>query len=810
LSGILLCFNQSALEESMNIRGLSQKQVAEKKAAGLINDYEPRKTKSIPVIIIKNIFIIFNILLAPLLVILLLMKQYKDVFSVGGVALLNTLINITQEIQAKLALDRIKMEHPPMALVVREGETQEIPTRSIVQGDYLLLRSGELALADGSVVESSHLEMDESMLTGESDYIPKPGKAEILSGSFAVTGEGVYIAEKIGQESYMQKVVAQSRKSVSKVTPLEHKVNILVNTFMVFCFLIAGALVLKFQPFSGTMVEPIRFIVASVTSLIPQGLVLIVTITFALGVIAFAKQGIIFQKINAVEALSNVNLICMDKTGTLTHNRIEMGKALPFKGVTAPQLKQALGDFASSVSEKNKTMEAIASSFKSKGCISLDEVPFKSKNKFSAVRVKRAGRSYDMIIGAYEMLVPRLNKHDQQEVLEKIVAYEKKGIRTIVIARKTAGRTKLKNSLKNFKLMGILTFSEEIKKEAPKILKGFAKKGVRQVVISGDSLTTVQSIAARIGLKNVEHGITGVDLGKLSGKAFTEKVLETTVFARISPEQKRDIIKTFKAAGYYTSMVGDGVNDVLALKQANLAIAMGSGGSMAKDVADIVLVNNKFDVLPGLLEEGDKIVSRIQDCARIFTLKNFYALMMIIAILSLGITFPFFPQQITLINFITITIPLLYLIKFSNYKTKVEKSFLMDILRFSATFGMLIAVTAIGINFLYTNVFKDVTRHVQTAAMFPVVILASVSFLYLINRAHHIGQIAKDKIIFFISIGLISLFFIAMHIEPLRKFFEIVPFTGRDWLVTSAFTIPALIVQSFLMKWYMKRQRIKS
>lgn len=803
----------------MRSTGLSSAEVAERIKQGLVNDFEPQATRSIPVIIIKNIFIIFNVLLAPLFVVLVAMGQYKDVMSVGGVALANTLINMVQEIQAKLALDRIKLANPATCGVIRDGEEQQLPVQQVVQGDYLVLKAGERALADGPVVEARNLEMDESLLTGESDYIPKEQQDEVLSGSYAVAGQGVYIAEKIGEEAYMQRVVNRSRKQVAKKSPLERKVGLLVNTFMGLCFTIAAVLILRFWPLAGK-VEPVRFIVASVTTLIPQGLVLIVTITFALGVIAFAKRGIIFRRINAVESLANVDMICMDKTGTLTHNRIMLDAVSPVEGVTVAQLEERLRLFGNIIEEKNKTSEALAAAYPAEDTPGTqpaekkDEIPFKSRNKFSAARVTtRQHGTEDLLLGAYEMVSGGLLDHDREAVQQLIRRSEEQGQRTLVFAWREApaGESELSEELHGYKLGGVIAFSEEIKAEAPEILAGFRRKGVRQVVISGDSLTTVQSIALRIGLEGAEHGVTGQQLAEMDEKTFRETALANRIFARISPDQKYEIIRVFKKQGWYTSMVGDGVNDVLALKESDLAIAMGSGGSMAKEVSDIILVNNKFDLLPELLDEGDKIISRIQDCARIFTLKNFYALFMVSAALIAGLSFPFFPQQITLINFVTITIPLLYLIKFSDYKAKVEKQFLKDIVRFSAVFGTVIAAAGLTLNALYTKGLfgfpVEPLRYAQSAAIFPVIILALLSYLYLINRAGRLRSLLRDKKILLITLLLAALFPLAMYFAPFRKFFELIPFAGRDWLLGAAVLLPAGLVQYLLMRRYMGNRK---
>ena len=793
----------------MSVTGLSQAEVQHRIRQGLVNDYEPAPTKRISVIILRNIFIVFNILLAPLLVVLLLMGQYKDVLSVGVVAMINTLINIIQEIQAKRALDRIRMENPSTAWVVRDGERLSIPTREIVQGEFLVLKAGELALADGPVVEGTHLEMDESMLTGESDYIPKDSGDAVLSGSFAVVGEGVYRAEKIGAECYMQKVVEQGRRVQKHKTPVERKVDLLVNSFIGCCFVVAAVLLLKFQPFGGTAADiaPIRYIVASVTTMIPQGLVLIVTITFALGVIAFAKRGIIFRKINAVESLSNVDLICMDKTGTLTHNRIILDRVEAVGRLKDPE--KLLAAFAGAAKERNKTVEAIAEGLGPEAAVYLDEVPFKSKNKFSILRLEAGGSKKDLLLGAYELILKKLLPHDAVRVPGIIGTVEQNGYRTLAFAVRDAGEKKLDEAAQGFELAAIITFREAIKEEAPEILRGFSREGVEQVVISGDSLQTVQSIALQIGLQDAHQGVTGADLETLDPDAFREKVLVSRIFARVKPEQKRDIIRVFRESGRYTAMVGDGVNDVLALKEADLAIAMGSGGSMAKDVADIVLVNNRFSVLPDLLAEGDRIISRIKDCARIFTLKNFYAFVMVAAALVFGFTFPFFPQQITMLNFVTITIPLLYLIKFSKFQEKVGDSFLKDILKYSFSMGAVIAAAGIALNIwhgsngvvpekfvrFFGGAAPASVRMVQSAALFPVIVLALTAFLYIINRAVGFRGLFRDKRILVVALLLFAGVVGISHLKPAQKFFEVIPFGWAGWGRALLFLIPALLVQ---------------
>ncbi|MDR2734660.1 MAG: HAD-IC family P-type ATPase, partial [Spirochaetota bacterium] len=300
------------------LEGLSPEKVRAHTRAGLVNNYEEKSSRSVVWIILKNIGTVFNLMIFPLLAMLLALGQYKDVLSVGGIALLNTVINIFQEIRAKLALERIRVEHPVTTRVIRDGGIREVPVREIVLDDYLLLSAGERVVGDAEVIRAQHLELDESMLTGESDYVPKKAGDEVLAGSFVIAGMAAARVTRLGRNAYIQRIVSFSRKYVSRRTLLERRMDILVYTSMFLCFMVAGFLLLFYQPVSNRLIDPFRYVVASVTSLIPQGLVLVVTLAFALGVITFARRGVVFSRFNAVESLANIDLLCMDKTGTLT------------------------------------------------------------------------------------------------------------------------------------------------------------------------------------------------------------------------------------------------------------------------------------------------------------------------------------------------------------------------------------------------------------------------------------------------------------------------------------------------------------
>ncbi len=783
--------------------GLSSQQVQKLTAQGLTNDFSPKPEKKVTTIILKNIFIVFNLIIFPFLFILFFMGQYKDAISVGMVAIINTFTNIFQEIRAKIALDKIKLKNPELTTVIRDGKKQPIQTKSIVLGDYIALKPGELAPADGTVIESNHLEMDESILTGESDYLSKPKKSQILSGSFAAAGEGIFRADKIGKDGYMQQVVLKSKKSKTLKTLLEKKINKLVDSFVFICFLTTTVLILKYRPFSQNLIEPIRYIVASITSMIPQGLVLLVTITFVLSVIKFAKKQVIFRRMNSIEGLANVNLICMDKTGTLTHNHIKLDRIVPAPEYSNKELKNILGNIGALITTKNKTIEAIAKDFPLSSATKIDEIPFKSLNKYSGLRTSNNHKTEDIIIGAFEKISPFLNNKDSSKIKAQIAQNESQGFRTIAIAIKSYSqdpKEPLKKSLQGFRLAGIIVFSEEIKKNTDKILEGFRKRGVRQIVISGDSLITVQAISSRVGIANSEHGISGKEIDNTPAELLKEKILSNNIFGRIDPQQKRTIISIFKEAGYYTAMVGDGVNDVLALKEADVSFAMGDGGSMAKDVADIILLNNKFDILPKLLAEGEKIISRIGDAAKMFSLKNIFALITISFTLLVGLPFPYLPQHITLLNFITISMPLLYLIKFSGQRNQVKGDFIKKILRFSFTFGGITAIFSIMLNYLYLNRFVETALKSRTVSITFLIIVTLNLFLYLINRAKKATDLLKDKkalLVYLIGITLLPL---TIYNDTFRKFFEFAQLNSRDWGIITVLTLAVSAIQFQIYK----------
>jgi len=888
---------------TQGISGLSSEKALEYRRAGLANDWEEESGRSIPWIVFKNLFIVFNLMIFPLLALLLAFGQYKDVLSVGGIALLNTAINIYQEIRAKLALERIRVEHPMTTAVIRDGEIREIAVREVVFEDCLLLSAGERVVGDAEIVAARHLELDESMLTGESDYVPKNVGDEVLAGSFVVAGSAVARVTRLGQKAYIQKIVSFSRKYVQRKTLLERRVDILVRVSMVLCFLVAGLLLLTYRPFENALLDPLRFIVASVTSLIPQGLVLIVTLAFALGVIAFARRGILFSRINAVESLANIDLLCMDKTGTLTENTIMLEKIIPLDAEAEADAgtRELLSVFARGLSAKNKTIEALLASCPAEGGGSgwecTDEIPFKSINKFSVVRARElrerarlcgssAGESgdiqesgdiresayIDIVFGAGECIAPRFAEPGAYtRVQEASRGYENAGLRTLVLATRSLTEEDALQVLREEALTGlvpraIVVFSETLREDAGEILAHFAQHGVRQVLISGDSLDTVQCIAKKLSLPGAELGISGAELTRLAAavnekaadasgqdadnvnaggegadSANAEQVLRDTilscnVFARVLPEQKQTIVRTFRSAGYHVAMVGDGVNDVLALKESELSIAMGSGGSMVKDVADIVLVHNRFDALPGLLEEGEQIISRIRDCARIFTLKNSYALFLILASLIFGATFPFFPQQITMINFVTITLPLLYIVKFSRSRARVDKGFIGEILKFSlaiacviagASFALNAAASAsypnlalqetLGVSWLVGRFIRNPSHFVQTLSIVPIVLMASLVFLALAYRSSSEGvprhqdprpsRIAGRVLPLLLSLGLCLVFFASLYIPAVAGFFEFVPLRGEDYGMLAPVLIPALLLESLLLWFFLRKKK---
>jgi cation-transporting ATPase E len=639
-----------------NLQGLSDREAAERRAAGQGNDLPMQSSRTYWEILQDNVLTFINGVYFFLSLVLIVLGRVSDVGVLAFVISMNIIVNVIQEIRAKKKLDSIALLTRPRANVMREGQEREIDPSEIVVGDLLVVRPGDQIVVDGSVVGTGEIKVDESLLTGESDLIPKQAGDLVYSGSFCVSGTACYEAEKVGAESLASKMTAEARKFRKVLTPLQHQTNLTIRLLLGVAILLSLVttlrMVLGVIPFSVGVQN-----IAVIVGLVPSGLYLMITLAYTFGAVRIANQSALVQQANAVESISHVDVMCLDKTGTLTTNRIHLQTVHPID-LDRPQLESILGDYAASVSTSNKTNDAIAAAFpKSQRAID-QEVAFGSAHKWSAISFADGPGVY--ILGAPEILATAVPLSD--ELQAPIEDGADRGLRVLLFAYSQAetalqdesGKPLLPPALNP---LGILYFGDELRPDAAQTLAEFRQAGIEVKVISGDNPATVAALAKQAGLSDEIIAVSGQELAQMDDAVFTQTAEESTIFGRITPEQKARLVKSLQARDRYVAMMGDGVNDVLSLKQANVSVAMESGSQATRGVADIVLLQDSFNALPKIFVEGQRIRNGVMDISKLFMVRIFSFILAIVVVGMVTFTFPFSIKASTIATFLTVGIP---------------------------------------------------------------------------------------------------------------------------------------------------------
>lgn len=792
------------------LTGLTQAEVLERQQKGLVNKSTKKSSKKFVHILYDNLFTLFNILIAPMIFLLIHLNLFKEALSVGVVTLTATLIGIYQEAKAKILLDKIALIDLKKCTVIRDGERTEIPVEEIVQDDWVAISSGEPVLADGTVIEAKFMDIDESMLTGESDYIPKKEGDQLLSGSFCVSGNGIYRAEKISDKSYVNILSNETKKYKRFLSPIQRKVNYIIK-FLIFFGIFLGLLMfleyiinLHVNPAAANSKDMVRSISSIIQTLIPQGLVLSVAIIFVLSIYRMSKSGVLVQKPSAIESMAHVNVICMDKTGTLTKNELTLKKVFYFNH-SENDSQEWLKAFAASSFEKNKTIEAILKNFSAFPQPFSDCIPFTSLNKYSGLRLKTNAGNKDFLLGAYENLKPFLKSSGKTAEIESLINENANdGLRVMVfLVKEAVENKKMKETLFDYEIAMILCFEDEPKPEAKEILDFFQKRDIALKIISGDHPDTVKTIADRLGLIHAHRTVTGKELEAMNELEFDQAVVDKTIFARVSPHQKREIIRTLQRKHYFTAMVGDGVNDALAIKEAQLGIAMGNGARITKDVAEIVLINNSFEIMPKVLSQGKNIIQNIKDIAKLFLFKNSYSILLILLCQFLSLTFPFIPQQVTMINFISITLPTLFILLFSKKESAMETDYIKNIAVYSISAGITTALIGLGIS-IYSIFLSPVGPELtRTFIVFCLISMGVFNFIYIFTSPACLKDLLNFKAILS-GLAFLSLFPLAIYAFPhVRDFFNLAYLRLEHWL----FLIPIALL-GFILFYLISRYNL--
>lgn len=748
-------------------RGLTSEEVAQRRADGLVNEVDVSSSRSVADILRANIFTRFNAIISVMVVVVLVFGDWRDALF-GLVMVINAVIGIVQELRAKRTLDRLSLLVTPQITVVRDGEERTVAVDTVVLDDLLLLYVGDQIPVDGSVVVADGLQLDESLLTGEADPMDKDPGEEVLSGSFVVAGNGAARATAVGADSYAQRLAAEAKYFSLAHSELRDGIDKILR-IVTWLLIPTSALLLWSQLNSGEgLSEAMVSTVAGVVGMVPQGLVLLVSMAMAVAVIRLGRKNVLVQELPAVETLARVDVICVDKTGTLTGGRIIHESTIPIGRASPDELQVALAAVAAADPAPNPTLDAIRTEYPDDpGWVISEAVPFSSARKYSITGFDGNGT---WILGAPEIVAAGRVSSELRDRLRHLAAT---GRRILVLARSSEEPTT--DTLPgDVELVAYLTFTEEIRSDAAATVGYFVAQGVTPKVISGDNRLTVASIATAVGVPNADRSVDARELLP-DDPGFVEAVNHNAVFGRVTPEQKREMVDALQAQEHTVSMTGDGVNDVLALKHADIGIAMGTGSPATKAVSQLVLLDNRFATLPSVVAEGRRIIANMERVASLFVTKTVYATVLAITIGFAGLPFPFLPRHLTLIGSLTIGIPAFFL-SFEPTGEPVRSGFLNRVMLFAVPAGLGAAVVTFGLYGLArSNVIDATLQESRTGATITMVLLGFWILFELIrplNRGRAVLMTA-----------LIGAFALTLAVPLSREFFDLVLPGVEGWAV---------------------------
>jgi cation-transporting P-type ATPase E len=627
--------------------GLHPEEVLRRRAAGQGNNIKIQTSRSYLEIFQENFLTFINMVFFSLSGIMVALRRYSDAILVAVIILIGVIIGIVQEIWAKRKLDEIALLQRPTATVIRDGKELEITPDQLVLGDVIVLVSGDQILVDGVILGDGKVEVDESLLTGESDLIVKTSGDEVFSGTICVSGTAYFEATQVGVNTVAYKLISGARSFRKILTPLQREINLIIRALLlVSCFLWLLVIISFFSrtySFSDVVQHA-----AVVAGLVPAGLLIAITVAYGTGALRMLGEDVLIQQANAVESLSHVDVLCVDKTGTLTANQINLQSIHPI-GLPEDELRQILGDYAYNTTAPNRTSEALAKGCPGNPAEVVAEIAFSSARKWSAIALANLNQTetHTYVLGAPEMLESAMTL--TPEIRSVLQAGTVQGLRVLIFAM-ASGTDWMKEAtieLPLLKPLAIIYFSDQLRTNVAETLQQFRSAGVQLKVISGDNPETVASLARQAGL-SVDGDlqvVSGLELAKMSPAEFDQAAKNATVFGRITPEQKAALVKSLRSQQRYVAMIGDGVNDVLSLKQANLGIAMESGSKATRSVADIVLLKDSFASLPHALLEGQRIQNGIRDSLALFLVRAGCVTMLIFSIAMVTDSFPILNKQ---------------------------------------------------------------------------------------------------------------------------------------------------------------------
>ncbi|HEX6576846.1 MAG TPA: cation-translocating P-type ATPase [Jiangellaceae bacterium] len=778
---------------AIGTRGLSTAEVEERIAAGRINDVPTRSSRTIGEIVRANLFTRINAIIGVLFVMVLSVGPIQDALF-GGVIIANTLIGMIQELRAKRTLDRLAVIGEARPRVRRDGVTTEIAPSGIVLDDVIELGQGDKVVVDGVVVEADGLEIDESLLTGEADPVLKVVGEPVMSGSFAVAGSGAFRATKVGREAYAAQLAEEATRFTLVNSELRNGINKILK-FVTYAIIPTGiALVIsQLVVNEDDLSEAIRRMVAGLVPMVPEGLVLLTSMAFAVGVIRLGRRQCLVQELPAIEGLARVSVVCLDKTGTLTEGTMDVAEVR--KLADGVPVGDVLGALAAVDARPNASMRAIAEAYPPpQGWTDTADVPFSSARKWSgATFVEPSGSISTWLIGAPDVLL-----RPGDAALTTADELGARGLRVLLLAHSSmpveealAGPDSMDGHLHPAALVVI---EQRLRPEAPDTLRYFADQGVQTKVISGDNAVSVGAVASALEIEGASHPVDARSLS--TEEAMLADQLEANaIFGRVNPQQKRDMVHALQSRGHNVAMTGDGVNDVLALKDADIGVSMGSGSEAARAVAQIVLLDNSFSSLPSVVAEGRRVIGNIERVANLFLTKTAYAVILAVVVVLTQVPYPFLPRHLTLLSSLTIGIPAFFLALAPNTE-RARPGFTRRVLRFAIPAGVVAAAATICSYLLARSVY-DGDLDAETSAATLTLFLVALWVLAIIARPYTLW-----RILLVLAMG--AGFAIVLTVPWLQDFFQLdLVGTQAPWAAVGIAALAAVALELiWRLRWF--------
>lgn len=656
--------------EEKQFHGLSSAEVEDRIRMDRTNHMNTSASKSVSDIVKEHSLTYFNFLNLFLAVLVALTGQFKNM-TFMGVILINTAIGIVQELKVKKLIDQISVMTAARTRVIREGVTKEIDVSDVVIDDVILVESGEQVCADCRLLDATGIEVNESMLTGESRPVKKQAGEELMSGSYLVSGSGVAKVFHVGENNYAATLAKKAKIKKRASSQMQEIIKKIIKIDGVLLIPVGILLYLSQRGIAETTSDAVVNTVAGVIGMIPEGLVLLTSVSFVLGVGRLARKKALVQEMEAIEALARVNVLCLDKTGTITTGKLDVVDVVPVQEEQSPEeITTIMGELTWAFDDVNSTQDALRKKFKKIGKWKAEEkIPFSSDRKYRAALFEEHG---GYALGAPEFLVP-----ENTQLMERVNQYSAEGMRVLLLASATLKAEEMK--LEEVKPLGLIIIEDQIRPEAKDTFAYFREQKVAIKVLSGDNPVTVSQIAGKAGLEGADKYLDARNLPE-DFEELREVVEKYAVFGRVRPEQKQNIIKACQANGKVAGMVGDGVNDVLALKDADCGIAMAAGSDAAKQVAHIVLLDSNFASMTNIVGEGRTIISNIEKVSSLYLTKTIYSVLLCLIFIFWQKEYPFIPIQLSWISGVAIGVPS-FLLTLEQNQNSISEGFLRHVMR---------------------------------------------------------------------------------------------------------------------------------